>query len=127
MAFWHWLVHVTGSDYGLPYGHFSFYDLLSGSASDLGELALIGAILGAFAAWYRRNNCHVASCRRISHRQVSGLDDHGQPVIYHICRRHNPVAPPSAEDIHRHHHALRRARSGESCERVHQSAPEGKP
>lgn len=28
LGFWHWLVHVTGCDYGAPYGHFVFYDLI---------------------------------------------------------------------------------------------------
>jgi hypothetical protein len=75
---WHWLVHVTGSDYGAPYGHFVPYDFYSGSGSDLGELA-IG--LGLFSV-YRKHNCHATRCWRIGQYMV---DD---TTI--ACRRHHP-------------------------------------
>jgi hypothetical protein len=101
----HWLIHVTGSDYGLPYGHFSWYDCLSGAGSDLGELALFGALI----AWYRRNECHVDTCKRIAHRTVHGTDDDGRAVTYLLCRRHSPARAPTAGDVRRHHARGRQA------------------
>lgn len=98
MAFLHWLVHVTGSDYGLPYGHFSFYDLLSGSASDLGKLALFGALI----AWYRRNECHVDACRRLGRHPVAGT-----PFV--TCRKHHPHGAPSHQDVIAAHRAAQEA------------------
>jgi hypothetical protein len=65
---WAWLVHFLGLDYGGRYGHPLPYDLWSGFGSDISELAIIGAVLGA----YRRHNCHERKCWRIGRHTVDG-------------------------------------------------------
>ena len=59
LAVWHWFVHVSGSDYGFPYGHFVFYDFESGSGSDLAEFAIIGSVFTLVATLLRKHNCEV--------------------------------------------------------------------
>lgn len=53
------------------------YNFFSGFGSDIGEVALIGAIVGG----YRKVNCHVKGCLRIGHYMAG---------IYKVCRRHHP-------------------------------------
>jgi hypothetical protein len=84
----HWLAHVLGADYGLPYGHFSFYDFESGSGSDLGEVAIVGGLLSV----YRRHNCHVHGCWRVGRHKVAGTD-------HVVCRRHHPDDPLTHQDL----------------------------
>lgn len=58
------------------------YQFWSGIGSDIGEIAIVG---GAIAI-YRRHNCHVHRCWRLSWH---AHPDHGHPV----CRRHHPDHP----------------------------------
>jgi hypothetical protein len=78
----HLLLHVLGLDSGSG----PAYLWWSGAGSDLGELALIGALL----AIVRRHNCHVRGCPRIGRHlfadQVTG-------VTYMLCGRHHPGVP----------------------------------
>ncbi len=58
------------------------YQFWSGVGSDIGELAILGGVIGL----WRQHNCHVHRCWRLSwhpHPQ------HGHPV----CRRHHPEHP----------------------------------
>lgn len=78
----HWLTHWTGSDYGYPYGKFEPYDLYSG---------LLGlGVAGVFFAVYRKHNCHVRWCLRISHHEFR---DPSSGLTYMLCRRHHPDHP----------------------------------
>jgi hypothetical protein len=55
------------------------YQFWSGIGSDAGELAILGGII----AIYRRHNCHIRRCWRLSWHVHP---EHGHPV----CRRHHP-------------------------------------
>lgn len=82
---------------------YAFFSSGGGPLFLLSQLALLVAMATGIIAWYRRNECHADTCRRIAHRTVHGTDDDGRPVTYHLCRRHVPVAAPSESDIRRHH------------------------
>lgn len=79
MWLWRWLVHVTGSDYGLPYGHFGFYNFWSGFAGSF----FIGVI--AFCAtWYLGHTCHDSwRCLRYGRYEAAG-------GMFRLCRHHHP-------------------------------------
>jgi len=65
-----WLFH--------PYGG-TGYQFWSGIGSDIGEIAIIGAIFG----WWHSHHCHVHRCLRIAW--------HPDPVHGHpVCRHHHP-------------------------------------
>jgi hypothetical protein len=72
------------------------YGFWSGIGSDIGEVAIIGAVIGM----YRRHSCHVDSCWRIGRHPVDGTG-------FVTCRRHHPTissdAPLTAEDIAQAH------------------------
>jgi hypothetical protein len=94
-----WLWHLLGFDYGLPYGHFGFYNAWSGFGSDIGELALAGGVI----AIVRRHNCEVHGCWRIGRHQTAGG--------HMVCRRHNPAGVVTHADVIRaHENAERRWR-----------------
>lgn len=69
---WHWFLHFTGADNVSG----PWYGFWSGFGSDIGEVTLIAAVLGAA----RHKNCHVKGCWRLGHSDP----EHGHPV----CRRH---------------------------------------
>jgi hypothetical protein len=100
MGFWHWLVHVTGSDYGLQAGRWSFYGFWSGFGSDIAEVTIIAGLI----AVYRKHNCHVSGCWRLARLPVPGTP-------YVTCRKHNPHGAPTAEKVIADH--LEAAISGE--------------
>lgn len=76
----HWLLHVLGVDdvSGRWYGFWS------GAGSDIGELALIGAVLGMF----RKHNCHQRRCWRVGRHIVNGTP---------WCNRHHEQARSESE------------------------------
>jgi hypothetical protein len=92
---WHWLVHVTGCDYGLPYGHFSPYDFWSGVAGSF----LVG-VLTWFLLWYAHHTCRWSVwCLRYGHYP----DSRG----VRWCARHHPDhkgQKVTGELLHRLHH-----------------------
>jgi hypothetical protein len=100
--FWHWLDHVTGSDYGLPYGHFGFYNFWSGFGSDLTEFGLAVSLSGVLLTLFRKHNCHTRWCWRIGHHDLEGTP-------WKVCRRHHPdlpnKAPTYAEIVQAHKEA----------------------
>lgn len=73
----HWLSHF----FGLDNGSGPFYGFWSGVGSDIGELALVGAVAGVF----RHHNCHIKGCWRL------GKHPHGP---YKLCAKHHPRVPP---------------------------------
>jgi len=95
----HWLNHIMGSDYGLPYGHFAWYNLWSGFMGAVPDILLITG----FWAWYASRNCHVHRCWRVGLHAVDGIP-------YRTCRRHHPVmnGRVTAQDIADMHQAARR-------------------
>lgn len=86
MSIWGWVIHVTGADYGLVPGRWSYYGFWSGIGSDFGELTVLAAVLGLF----RRHNCHVRGCWRLGRHLLA---DEAAGVEYRVCARHHPRAP----------------------------------
>jgi hypothetical protein len=70
-----WLLHVLGVDNEA--GH--AYAFWSGFGSDLGEVALLGAVYGLV----RKHNCHQVRCWRIGRHTVDGTP---------WCNRHHEAA-----------------------------------
>jgi hypothetical protein len=74
------VLHDLAIWFGLtnPAGH--AYSFWSGVGSDLGEVAIVGAVLGA----YHRHNCVHKGCWRIARHQVTDHDGTTHPS----CRKH---------------------------------------
>jgi hypothetical protein len=92
----HWLTVHTGSSNtsGAPPN----YNFWSGFGSDLGEVALFGAIIGG----WRKINCEVKGCPRIGrHKTAAG---------HSVCRHHHPEGAPTHSDVIRAHHGAKAAR-----------------
>jgi hypothetical protein len=83
-GFWHSLLHLLGIDD--ESGH--WYAWWSGAGSDVGELAILGGIIGA---WHKVN-CHVKGCPRIGRHHVDG-------TTYVVCRHHHPEDKPTHHDV----------------------------
>jgi hypothetical protein len=79
VTFLHWLDHVAGCDYGLPYGHFAWYNLYSGFAASYPWLLLLGIPL-----WYWHHTCHDhPACLRWGRYPVAG-------GLFRTCHVHHP-------------------------------------
>jgi len=76
-----WLPHLLGIDNEAG----RWYAFWSGPGSDVGELAIIGAIYGA----YRKHACHEHRCWRLGRHPVAGTP-------YVACRKHHPGVPDKA-------------------------------
>ena len=75
---WWWVeIHVGATNE--PGAYYGFW---SGFGSDIGEIAIIGAVF----AMYKKHNCHVAGCWRMARHPVEGTP-------YIVCRRHHPAVP----------------------------------
>jgi hypothetical protein len=75
----HYLNHLFGFDYGLPYGHFAFYNMWSGFGSDVQEFAILGLVAGA----YKKHQCHDKDCWRI------GWYPAAEGGGWHYCKTHH--------------------------------------
>jgi hypothetical protein len=64
------------------------YNFWSGFGSDIAEVAILGGII----QMYRRHNCHVYRCWRISHHPIPGSP-------YVCCKKHHPEVPSKAREI----------------------------
>lgn len=85
MVIVHWLCHILGFDYGLPYGSFGWYNAWSGFLGDV-------VIFGGISAWWRHRNCHVKWCVRLGRHQVEGK-------TWIVCRKHHKDDHPTAQDV----------------------------
>lgn len=74
------------------------YNSWSGWVSDVGEATLITAILASLATWWRKHNCHVHKCWRLSWHAHPG---HGHPV----CRKHHPYGQGRGDHLDARHHS----------------------
>lgn len=92
-ASWHWWLVHSGTSELTPN---VWYNAWSGWVSDIGELALLGAIIGT----YRHHNCHVKGCLRLGKHEY---DMNGVKVK--LCRKHHPEIhkPLTVADVDRHH------------------------
>jgi hypothetical protein len=76
---WHWLAHALGIDNGSGPIYLSW----SGWAADLTLVSLPFAALAIF----RKHNCAVHRCWRLSHHEITGDDG----VTRKVCHRHHPA------------------------------------
>lgn len=74
-----WLIHWLAVHTGTINEPGPYYGFWSGFGSDIGEIALLGALVGI----YRKHNCHVKGCWRISRHRVEGTP-------WTVCRKHHP-------------------------------------
>lgn len=88
----HWLIHIIGVD--TEAGH--AYAFWSGFGSDLGEAALLGALLGVL----RKHNCEVHHCWRVGR--------HATAAGHKVCRRHHPDDGLTAEQVLAAHEVAQR-------------------
>lgn len=72
---WHGFLRYFGIDHSSG----PWYAFWSGFGADLGELTLVGAVVGS----YRHHRCHVPRCWRLGHPDPS----HGFPA----CRAHHSL------------------------------------
>ena len=85
---WHWLLNFTGTN--IPEGGSKWYNFWSGFGSDLGELVIIGSLVGL----YKHHNCHVKGCWRIGRHPVDGTP-------YITCHKH--ATPAIHQQLHKKH------------------------
>ena len=90
----HWLLHYLGMDSASGPAYLAW----SGWGSDIAEVALLGAVFGA---WHRVN-CHVKGCFRIGRQHVAG-------TTFVTCRRHHPDDKPTAAHVAAAHEAAKAA------------------
>lgn len=74
-----WLLHWLAVHTGTVNEAGPWYGFWSGFGSDIGEVALIGAVLGG----YKKHNCHQHHCWRIGRHVVDGTP---------FCNRHHQAA-----------------------------------
>jgi hypothetical protein len=102
---WHWVEVHTGV---LPAAPSRAYNFWSGIGSDIGEVAIIAAVIGT----YRKFNCHVPHCWRLAHHSYE-IDS----VEYRLCRKHHPnvddKSRKTAQDF-ADHHAAKSAPKGQA-------------
>jgi hypothetical protein len=77
-----WLEHFLGFDMSG-----NWYGFWSGFGSDLGELAIVGALV----AMVRKHVCHVKGCWRIGRLPIEGTS-------WIVCRKHHPDDAPTAAE-----------------------------
>jgi hypothetical protein len=92
------LVHLS-QETGTSNATSRAYDFWSGFGSDIGEVAIIGAVIGM----YRKHNCHVHGCWRVAKHPVEGTP-------YVVCKKHHPTVPDlvTADHVADAHRARRR-------------------
>jgi hypothetical protein len=83
LSVWHWLVHVTGSDYTGTYGRIVPYSFWSGIA---GSFAV--SIVIWFFAVYAHRTCHTWWCLRPGRFEFA---DETRGLKYRLCRKCHPA------------------------------------
>jgi hypothetical protein len=95
MFIWHFLVHIGGVDYGLPYGKWGWYNFWSGIA---GSFLVAAVVWGATKYWY--GTCHHSLfCLRRGQFAAAG-------GVFKTCAVHHPDidhTKPRHEEIARLH------------------------
>jgi len=77
-AIWHWILHFTGT---LPLVPNATYNFWSGFGSDIGEVAIISALITIV----RHQNCGVKGCYRFGRHEYEM-----NGVKHKLCRTHHP-------------------------------------
>lgn len=89
--------HALAHFFGLDSASGTAYLAWSGALSDLGELAIVGALAGLL----RKHNCAVHHCWRLGrHVTAAGA---------HVCRHHMPGGAPTHQDVIDAHNAAQGA------------------
>lgn len=83
MTAWHFIVHILGVDYGLPYGHWGWYNFWSGIAGSFAVSLVIW-----FGAFYLHHTCHTWWCPRTGRYPFT---DEATGLTYRLCRRCHPA------------------------------------
>jgi hypothetical protein len=79
MSVWHLLVHLMGVDYGLPYGHWGWYNFWSGIAG-----SFIIAVVAWFFGYYIHHTCQDHPwCLRWGKYEAAG-------GLFKVCHKHHP-------------------------------------
>ncbi len=90
------ILHIVGDwlywFFGLA-GSGPMYAFWSGPGSDIGELAIVGTLLGLL----RSRNCEIHGCWRLG-RHLSAAN-------HRLCRKHHPDEHLTIEAAHAAHHA----------------------
>ena len=97
MTWWHVLQHWLAVHTGTVNESGPYYGFWSGFGSDIGEVAIIGGLIGVA----RNHNCHVKGCWRWAHHEYT-MDG----ASYKLCRIHHPATPDrlhGAEVFLEHH------------------------
>lgn len=96
MGWWSHLFHWFQVHSGTVNESGPYYGFWSGAGSDIGEVAIIGAVI----ATARKFNCHIKGCWRLAHHEYE-MDG----VKYHLCRKHHPAIDgrPTLADFDKHH------------------------
>jgi hypothetical protein len=79
MLLWYAIVHLLGIDYGLPYGHWSWYNFWSG----VGGSFLVNALVFGFLLWWRSTCHHSWRCLRHGKHPAAG-------GMFRLCWKHHP-------------------------------------
>lgn len=82
---WYWIEIHAGIARGGPDPYYNFW---SGFGSDIAEVAILGGVI----QMYRKVNCHVHHCWRISRHPIPGSP-------YVCCKKHHPEVPNKAKGI----------------------------
>jgi hypothetical protein len=90
IAIWHFLVHVTGCDYGLPYGHFGWYNLHSGFLGVVTGLSIFGGIGSLRARARRHHEAAMAQAERHHQERLDQADRHHEALKQHIASHLGP-------------------------------------
>jgi hypothetical protein len=97
-----WLLHWLAVHTGTVNEPGPYYGFFSGFGSDLGELALLGAVFHL----YWRYTCHEPRCWRPGHLMADGHT--------RACWRHHPDGRPRPGHVRRaHERHLHRVKTGE--------------
>jgi hypothetical protein len=91
-------MHLFLHFFGLDSASGTAYLAWSGILSDIGEIAIIGGLIGL----YRKHACVVHRCWRIGR--------HGTAAGHNVCRRHHPDGAPTHSDVIKAHAVLEQAR-----------------
>jgi hypothetical protein len=84
------IYHYVGVNGSSPWGSF-FGDF----GSDIGELAIVGGLIGLV----RQHNCEVKGCVRLGRHQTA--------ANHRVCKKHHPEGAPSADDVLDAHNAAK--------------------
>ena len=94
---WLWLTELSGSRTSASMA----YNFWSGFG---GDVAILGSILAAPILLYRRNNCGIRRCWRLSRHDYK---DPVSGIVHKLCRKHHPEHPGkpiTADELRRRYH-----------------------